>query len=452
MERAIVGQLTQWKASAHLKPLMLRGARQVGKTWALREFGQREYDNVAYFSLERIDQDRPSPWAEFFETSNDPHRLVANLELASGTPIRPSSTLLVLDEIQDCPAAIGALKGFCEQAPEYHVATAGSLLGVALAREAGSFPVGKVTFLGMEPCSFSEFLRATGSGNLVQWCEGIHAGDTIPELVSTRLTEELQRYFTVGGMPEAVARWAETSDLEQVEDVLLDLLESYDLDFAKHGGTSLYAKLSRVWRSLPTHLAQENKKFIYGQVREGARAREYEDAITWLQNAGLVRKVVRSKGPSIPLESHDDEPAFKLYCLDVGLLRVLAGLPRSAFGRTDELFSQFKGGFAENYVAQALAPQLTAAPRYWTNDKPRHEVDFLVQLGERVVPVEVKSGDNVRASSLRYYTRKYAGAATLRLRLSMLGLRQDDDLLNVPLPLADHAIRLAEEALGQVRK
>ncbi|MDO4796597.1 MAG: DUF4143 domain-containing protein [Coriobacteriales bacterium] len=445
MHRDILNDLEEWKASSHRKPLMLKGARQVGKTWSLKEFGARSYQNVAYFSLERIDRDTPSEWAEFFQTTRDPHRIVANLSLASGFVIRPKTTLLILDEIQDCPAAIGALKAFCEDAPEYHVATAGSLLGVALSRDKGSFPVGKVTFMDMQPLTFSEFLRADGASNLADWCQDVHASEGVPSMISARLAEELQRYFVVGGMPEAVKRWSETSDVGQVDRVLADLLDSYDRDFAKHGGVAMYAKLSRVWRSLPTHLARENKKFVYGQVREGARAREYEDAIEWLASAGLVRKVVRSKAPSIPLSSNDDEAAFKLYCLDVGLLRAMAHLPATAFGRTDELFSQFKGGFAESYVAQTLAGQFAAPVRYWTNAKPRHEVDFIVQAGEQVVPIEVKSGENVRASSLRYYGRKYPEATPLRVRCSLLGLRQDNDMLNVPLYLADHMARLIGE-------
>lgn len=446
MDRSILADLEHWKSSTHRKPLILRGARQVGKTWALREFGRTSYDNLAYFSLEKRDAETPSEWAEFFSQTSDPRRLILNLSQASGMPIRPGSTLLVLDEIQDCPAAIGMLKAFCEQAPEYHVATAGSLLGVALAREDGSFPVGKVSFLEMGPLSFSEYLKAIELDALATWMSQIHVGDVIPGAVASLLSDELRRYFAVGGMPEAVARWRETHDYDEVDAVLSDLVESYDRDFAKHGGASQYARLSRVWHSLPVHLAQENKKFIYGQVRSGARAREYEDAIEWLVNAGLVRKVVRSKGPSIPLSTNDDEAAFKLYCLDIGVLRILAGLSASVFGRTDSLFAQFKGGFAENFVAQSLAPQAIVAPRYWTNDKPKHEVDFLAQINDGVVPLEVKSGLNVHAASLRYYARKYPEATPLRVRLSLRGLSKDDDMLNVPLFLADQIVRLVLEA------
>ena len=225
-------------------------------------------------------------------------------------------------------------------------------------------------------------------------------------------------------------------------------LESYDRDFAKHGGARLYPRLAQVWHSLPAHLAQENKKFLYGRVREGARAREYEDAVTWLAQAGLVRKTARTKGPAIPLSANDDESAFKLYCLDVGLLRALAGVPASAFGDTGELFSQFKGGFAESYAAQALASQLAQPPRYWTNEKPRHEVDFVAQLGSDVVPIEVKSGEVVHSASLRYYARKYPEATPLRARISLRSLQRDDDLLNIPLALADQTARLIQEELG----
>ncbi|MBR3326615.1 MAG: ATP-binding protein [Atopobiaceae bacterium] len=446
MERSILNELWAWKDSSRRKPLMLKGARQVGKTWTLKEFGHQAYDNLAYFSLEKRGVDTPSEWAEFFETTSDPHRLAANLSQASGMPIRPESTLLVLDEIQDCPAAIRSLKHFCEEAPEYHVATAGSLLGVALANEDGSFPVGKVTFMNMYPLTFTEYLRAVELNALADWITSIHVDTPIPEVVDSLLTDELQRYFAIGGMPEAISCWQETKNFADVDVVLSDLLDSYERDFAKHGGRNLYIRLSHVWNSLPIHLAQENKKFIYGQVRNGARARDYETAIEWLSNAGLALKITRSKGPSIPLASLDDEPAFKLYSLDVGVLRLMAGLPASLFGKPVGLFSQFKGGFAENYVAQSLWPQLKIAPRYWINDKPKHEVDFLVQLGDWVAPIEVRSGKNVRAISLRYYTRKFSNQTPLRVRISLRGLSLDDNMLNIPLYLADQATRLMKEA------
>lgn len=447
MERDILLELKAWKDSPNRKPLMLKGARQVGKTWALKEFGRQAYDNVAYVSLEEVAPGIPSEYAQFFERTHDVVRIVRNLGMALGIDIVPGRTLIVLDEIQDCPAAIGSLKYFAEEAPEQHVACAGSLLGVALARESGSFPVGKVTFREMAPLSFSEFLRATGASNLDRYCNELDEPEPVPDLFATQLEEKLQAYFAVGGMPEAVRAYASGMGWAEVDRVLFDLLDSYERDFAKHGGAAMYAKLSQVWRSLPTQLARENKKFVWGIVREGARAREYEDAVVWLENAGLIRRVVRSVGPAIPLSAHDDHAAFKAYCLDGGLLRRMAGLGPESFGRKEQVFSQFKGAFAENYVLGALAQQFDVAPRYWINDKPRHEVDFLVQSGDTVLPVEVKSGEAVRSASLKYYTRKFPNETPLRVRLSMRNLTLDDSLLNLPLYLASHTLRLATRHL-----
>ena len=262
--------------------------------------------------------------------------------------------------------------------------------------------------------------------------------------------EKLQQYFAVGGMPEAVQTWNDERDFDAVDQVLGDLIDSYERDFAKHGGRAGFAKISRIWSSLPTQLARENKKFLFGLVREGARAREYEDALVWLENAGLVTRVSRSTQPGMPLSAHDEASAFKLYCLDVGILRRLARLHHSTFGMKGDLFAQFKGAFAENYALQALIGQLDAAPRYWLNEKPRHEVDFLVQVGNNVVPVEVKSGENVKSPSLNYYRRKYPDRTPLAMRMSLRNLAYEEGVLSLPLYLADHAVRLAAHALNCV--
>ena len=444
MERDIVASLVSWKASRKRKPLILRGARQVGKTWALKEFGRLNYERVAYFSLEKLSIDTPSEYAQFFEVTHDPYRIIDSLSLAGGVRIKPASTLVILDEIQDCPAALSSLKYFCEDAPEFHVACAGSLLGVALASEGQSFPVGKVMFRDMHPATFSEFLRATGSANLDEFCRAIDKPAAIPDLFANQLTEKLQQYFAVGGMPEAVETWNEERDFDAVDQVLGDLVDSYERDFAKHGGKAGFAKISRIWNSLPTQLARENKKFLFGLVREGARAREYEDALVWLENAGLVVRVTRSAQPGIPLSAHDEASAFKLYCLDVGVLRRLSRLRPSAFGMKGDMFAQFKGAFAENYALQSLVGQLDAAPRYWLNEKPRHEVDFLMQVGNGVVPAEVKSGENVKSPSLSYYRRKYPDRTPLAVRLSLRNLAYEEGVLSLPLYLADHAVRLLD--------
>ena len=440
MERDLSSKLIAWKNSPFRKPLILKGARQVGKTQLLREFGKREYNNIAYVSLERIDAATPSPYAQFFETTLEPSRIVSSLSLALEVPIEPHNTLLILDEIQDCPAAINSLKYFCEDAPEYHVACAGSLLGVALASE-DSFPVGKVEFLTLYPMSFFEFLQAVGEKGLRDFAETIMDPSPIPDIFVARFSEQLRAYFAIGGMPEAVQRWRMTHDLKQVDDVLSGLIDSYERDFAKHGGARMFAKISEVWHSLPAQLSRENKKFLYGLVREGARARQYEEAITWLESAGLIYRIRRCSRPGIPMSAYD-ESAFKIYLLDVGILRRLAHLDASAFTVESNFFVEFKGAFAENYILQALLPQLDVSPRYWANDKPSHEVDFILQIKNTIVPCEVKSGSNVKSPSLKYYSKKYTDETSLRVRFSALNLSCDESLLNIPLYLADEGLKI----------
>ncbi len=446
MKRFILDKLLAWAQSPYRKPLMLKGARQVGKTWLLKELGAVGYENTAYLSLEDIAPGRPSEFAQIFASTNDPQRVVEQLQIALGVPIRAHETLLVLDEIQDCPAAVHSLKYFREQAPDYHVACAGSLLGVYLEDE-GSFPVGQVEFLDVQPMSFSEYLVAAGAGDLQSYCAQIDEPGGMPDVIANQLAEKLQGYFVCGGMPEAAKRWIETGDAAQVQRVLQDLSGSYERDFARHGGMKGFAKLSLVWQSLPSQLARENKKFLYGLVKEGARAREYEDAVQWLVSSEIVRKVSRTVKPDTPLSAYDDPKAFKLYCLDVGVLRELAGISPTIFADKSSIFTKFKGSFAENYVLSSLATQTGVAPRYWACSNPPHEVDFLCQVGDAVVPMEVKSGQSIASKSLRYYARKYSETTPLRVRFSLRGLSFDGDLLNIPLYLADEAVRLVALAL-----
>lgn len=450
MERDLIVRLKEWKQSSFRKPLVLNGARQVGKTWLLREFGKRGYRNCAYVTLEEIAPGIPSEYAQFFEMTKDPERIISNLSLALGESIKPGETLLILDEIQDCPAAIGALKYFCDDAPQYHVACAGSLLGVKVARGDSAFPVGKVEFLELGPLTFSEYLRAVGLENLDVYAQSIDNFDAVPDVFAMRFNEQLQRYFTTGGMPESVARWSATHDVAQVDDVLGNLLSSYERDFAKHGGARQFAKISRVWNSLPGQLVRENKKFVWGTVREGARAREYEDAVTWLSEAGLIDIVMQNSAKGIPISAYDSESSFKTYCLDVGLLRRLSQLDASAFARATSLFAEFKGAFAENYALQSLKPQLSLMPRYWTNEKPKHEVDYLIQVGNAIIPVEVKSGEAIKSASLRYYASKHVDSTPLRVRLSMRNLTLNEGVLNIPLYLAHRAVPLINAALERV--
>ena len=445
MERAILSDLVAWSESGDRKPLILCGARQVGKTWALRELGRLRYQNCVHVDLER-----QRDLHQLFASTHDARRLISMLSVVAGQAIRPGQTLLILDEIQECPDALTSLKYFYEDAPEYHVAAAGSLLGLALARPA-SYPVGKVNILDMYPLTLTEFLRATGNAPLADYLRGIDAIGPIPDAIDGLLAEQLRYYLVVGGMPEAVASWGSGHDVEGVEKVLGELLVLYQYDFHKHAERVDPAKIDLVWESIPAQLARENKKFMYSIVRPSARAREYESAVQWLVSARALLRVRRSKGPGLPLSAYDDADAFKLYLFDVGMMRRHAGLDASACVQGDRLFTEFKGALTENFVVQSLTAQLdrSRAPRYWASDNPRHEVDFLVQHANDVLPVEVKAGGNVRSPSMRHYRQEYAERTPLAVRLSLRNLALDDGLLNVPLYLVDELPRLVDLALGQ---
>lgn len=445
MERQIMTRLVEWKNSAHRKPMLLRGARQVGKTWVLTEFGHTAYENIAYFNF-----DLAPEFSQFFETTKDPKRIIENLAAASAQPIFPGKTLIVFDEIQSCPEAIAALKYFCEFAPEYHVACAGSLLGLALSHPA-SFPVGKVNVIDMHPLTFEEFLEANGDAHLVDYLQNVEHLEAIPDAFFNPLCEKLRIYFLTGGMPEAVLSWVEGKDVNGLQETLSDLLDLYSLDFQKHASPALFPKIDLVWKSIPSQLARENKKFLYSLVRESARAREYENAVQWLVNADLLKKVFRSSKPGLPLSAYDEPQAYKLYMLDVGLLRRFCSLAPSALAEGDRLFTEFKGALAENFVLQELLPQLDGAPRYWSIDNPRYEVDFLVQWENAVVPVEVKADVNVKAKSLKKYREKYAADTPLAVRFSLRNLSFDGGLLNVPLFMAGQFNRLLEAAATELR-
>lgn len=434
-------KLIAWKESAYRKPLILKGARQVGKTWILKEFGKQNYANTAYFNFDEHEE-----YKQFFETTKDTHRIIQNLMMASGQKISPESTLLIFDEIQECPAALNTLKYFCENAPEYHVACAGSLLGIALAKPA-SFPVGKVNFLELGPMTFTEFLLAGGDENLAAYLSEISDLAPLPDAFFNPLYEKLKMYFVTGGMPEAVYAWAKAQDVELMQQALSDILGAYERDFAKHPDVKDVPKIRLVWESIPSQLSRENKKFLYRVVKEGARAREYEDALQWLVDANLVYKIFRSSKPGLPISAYDDLSAFKLYLLDVGLLRRLSRLATSAFAEGNRLFEEFKGALSENYVLQALSRQFETTPRYWTVDNPKYEVDFLIQRENDIFPIEVKAEGNVESKSLKAYKNLYPDRTKLRVRFSLNNLRLDHDVLNIPLFLADQADRLIGLAL-----
>ena len=441
MERKIINDLLKWKDSPYRKPLILKGVRQVGKTWILKEFGRRYYENTAYFNF-----DENEDYKQFFEATKDVSRILQNLMLASGEKILPGKTLIIFDEVQDCPKVINSMKYFCENAPEYHIACAGSLLGIALAKPS-SFPVGKVDFMQIDPMTFSEFLVANGDENLAKYIESVDTIEPIPDAFFHPLYEKLKMYYVTGGMPEPVLMWTQNRDTEAMQHSLSGIIDAYERDFAKHPDTKEFPKISMVWKSIPSQLARENKKFIYKVVKPGARAREYEDALQWLVDARLVHKVYRSSAPGLPIAAYDDLSAFKIYLVDVGLLRRLSQLAPTVFGEGNRLFTEFKGALTENYVLQTLIPQFEVAPRYWTQTNPPYEVDFLIQRENDIFPVEVKSEANTTSRSLKKFKELFPDKVKLRIRFSLDNLKLDGDMLNIPLFMADQTDRLIGIAL-----
>ena len=442
MKRLILDKLLVWKKSPYRKPLILKGVRQVGKTWILKEFGRLYYDSVAYFNFEENPE-----FKQFFQLTKDVNRILQNLMLVSGQKIEPDNTLIIFDEVQNCPEVINSLKYFCENAPHYHIACAGSLLGIALAKPS-SFPVGKVNFMQIDPMSFTEFLLANGDENLVHYLESVESIELIPEAFFNPLSEKLKMYYVTGGMPESVLMWTEARDVNAMQEALSAIIEAYERDFGKHPNASEFPKISMIWKSISSQLARENKKFLYKAVKEGARAREYEDALQWLVDARLVHKVYRCTAPGLPLSAYDDLSAFKIYLVDVGLLRRLSQLAPSAFGEGNRLFTEFKGALTENYVLQTLVTQFEVEPRYWSQTNPPYEVDFLIQRENDIFPVEVKAETNTKSRSLKKYKELFADQVKLRIRFSLDNLKLDGDVLNIPLFMVDHTDRLIGMALG----
>jgi predicted AAA+ superfamily ATPase len=444
MKRLVMGELLKWKESKYRKPLILKGIRQVGKTWLLKEFAKNYYKNIAYFNF-----DEHPEYNQFFESTKDVERILQNLMIASGEIIKRDNaedTLIVFDEIQECPNALNTLKYFYENTPYYHVACAGSLLGIALNKPA-SFPVGKVDLLQVNPMTFTEFLLANGDENLVFYMNSLTDISPIPDAFFNPLYEKLKMYFITGGMPESVRSWTQDRDTELMQQTLSNILGAYERDFAKHLEPKEFPKISLVWKSIPSQLAKENKKFIYKAVKVGARAREYEDALQWLCDANLTYKIYRSSAPGLPISAYDDLSAFKLYMADVGLLRRLSLLAPSAFSEGNRLFVEFKGALSENFILQTLINQFEATPRYWTIDNPKYEVDFLIQKENDILPVEVKSDINIESKSLKKYKEKYGDKVKLRIRYSLSNLRIDNDVLNIPLFMADYTDKLIDRLL-----
>ena len=438
-----MSKLLAWKNSPYRKPLILKGVRQVGKTWVLKEFGKLYYKNIAYFNF-----DENKEYKQFFETTKNVERILQNLMLASGQKIEPENTLIIFDEVQDCPEVINSMKYFCENAPQYHVACAGSLLGITLAKPS-SFPVGKVNFMQINPMNFTEFLLANGDENLAKYIEQIDKIEPIPDAFFNPLYEKLKMYYVTGGMPESVLMWTKARDVNAMQETLFEIITAYERDFAKHPNVSEFPKISMIWNSIPSQLARENKKFLYKVVKNGARAREYEDALQWLVSAQLVYKIYRNTAPSLPIAAYDDVSAFKIYLADVGLLRRLAQLAPTAFAEGNRLFTEFKGALTENYVLQALLTQFEVTPRYWSQTNPPYEVDFLIQRENDIFPIEVKSEANINSRSLKKFKELFPNQTKLRIRFSLNNLKLDDDVLNIPLFMADYTDKLIGLALKE---
>jgi len=423
MERNAFTPLQAWRLDARRKPLVLNGARQVGKTWLLKEFGKRTYRNVAYINFESNER-----MLALFSSNLDPERLLMGLRVETGLPIEPEKTLIIFDEIQENPKALTSLKYFCENAPQYHLAAAGSLLGISM-HAGNSFPVGKVDFLNLYPLSFLEFLKATGESTLADLV--LSRDWPMIDAFREKLTESLRYYYCVGGMPESVITFVATKDLGQVRTFQKKLLDAYERDFSKYARPEMVPRIRAVWNSLPAQLAREQKKFMYGLVREGARAREYENAIEWLCDAGLSRKIFRVSKPGLPLKAYQELNAFKLYMLDIGLLAAHAGLATQTVLHGNALFEEFKGALTEQYVAQELCLMEEASASYWSSDTSRAEVDFLIQAQNSIYPLEAKSAENLQAKSLRVYNEKFSPPRCFRTSLSPY--REESWLTNIPL-------------------
>lgn len=423
MDRFLMNSLVHWKESPHRKPLILNGARQVGKTWLLKEFARLHFDSVAYVTL-----DSNSVARALFDADLDPKRIIRDLSVLTGVSIEPHDTLIVLDEIQSAPKALTSLKYFCENAPEYAIAAAGSLLGISATAGTG-YPVGKVNTLDLYPLSFREFLDATGNRMLR---ELIDSGEVASiDAFSSKAIPFLRQYYVVGGMPAVVDAFAEGESFAVVRAMQDQILEDYLRDFAKHAPMRIYPRMVEAWGSIPEHLARENKKFVFGHIRKGARAKDYEEALMWLSQAGLIRKVPRVTKPGIPLSAYNDNKSFKVFLLDVGLLGAMAGLDPVNVLDGNAAFTEFKGSLAEQYVCQQLVSDCGLDPFYWSAENSKGEIDFLVQRGGRIFPIEVKAEENLRAKSLRAFKGSYPETAPIRFSLS--GYREQDWMKNIPL-------------------
>ena len=429
IRRDIIDTLKKWKDTQDRKPILLKGARQIGKTWAMEAFGREYFEHCAKF-----DFDRQPELKSIFQTSKTPERILKELSLYTAVPLIAGKTLIIFDEIQECEEALNSLKYFYEDASNYHIIAAGSLLGVAVKRRSMTVPVGKVNIMRMYPITFREFLRAADIKTF-QYVEELHKVGHLPEIIFNKLKTEYRRYLICGGMPEAVICLLGNKGLEAVEQVQQDILDLYELDFAKYAAPKEIPRIHAIWHSLPSQLAKENRKFIYKVVKPGARSKDYEDALLWLEDAGMIYRVFNISKPALPITAYEDPTAFKIYACDCGLLRRLARLPATVILNANANYTEFKGSMAENAVLQSFIPLLKDdIPHYWSSEN-RAEVEFVIQWGEEIIPIEVKAENCISGRSLSIYAEKYHPRA--RIRFSFLNLQYNEGLLSCPSPLAD---------------
>lgn len=436
ISRDIISTFKEWKDAPMRKPILLQGARQIGKTWAMETFGKESFEYCAKF-----DFDRQEELKSVFQNTKMPERIIKELALFCDVPIIAGKTLIIFDEIQECEEALNCLKYFCEDAPEYHIMAAGSLLGVAVKKRRMTVPVGKVRVIRMYPLSFKEFLRASDI-RTYEYIEQLTAIEKLPEIILNKLKLEYRRYLVCGGMPDAACAMLENQGMENVDAILQDILDLYELDFAKYAEPREIPRIHAIWHSLPSQLAKENRKFVYKVVKPGARAKDYEDALLWLEDAGMIYRINNITRPLFPLSAYEDLSAFKLYACDCGLLRRLAKLPSSIIVSPTANYTEFKGAMAENAILQSLMPILRReVPSYWSPDS-RAEIEFVIQWNDEIIPIEVKAENCVSGRSLSVYKEKYAPKH--RIRFSFLNLQYNCGMLSCPSPMADWLPSLLE--------
>lgn len=428
IEREIINKFKTWKEAPDRKPILLRGARQTGKTWAMETFGKECFKYCVKF-----DFDRQQELKSVFQTTKDPQRLIKELTLYCDQPIVAGETLMIFDEIQECEEALNSLKYFREEAPQYHIIAAGSLLGVAVKKRKMTVPVGKVSIIDMYPITFKEFLQASDA-QTYDYIDSLEEIGHLPEIIMNKLRTEYRRYQVSGGMPEAVVALLENQGVGVVESVLQDILDLYELDFAKYAEPREIPRIQAIWHSLPAQLSKENRKFIYKVIKSGARSKDYEDALMWLEDAGMIYRIFSISKPGMPISAYEETDAFKVYACDCGLLRRLAHLPATVVTDPIANYTEFKGAMAENAVLQSIMPLTDGqAPYYWTSSGTA-EVEFVIQWGDEIIPIEVKAEENISGNSLSVYFKSYA--PRYRMRFSMLNLQYNCGLLSSPAPLA----------------